>query len=207
MSGGAAAGLLSSVEPTLSLHPSLCSCLFSKVGGGGTGGHRPPGTRRRESSGRTGVLERWFGFGNCRRNGAPVICSQNTLRGRRAHPPRWGQGTVGAGRRPWERPDWAPSCPQASGPAASPLCPSSVPEALGQKPTGRVHWPKFIRGKSGGTDNTREKEQTLNKAQKSLLPQRSLSTGVWRSLPLSLGEKNETRFKTVFMENRFRAQC
>ena len=80
--------------------------------------------------------------------------------------------------------------------------PGSEPSP-GKSPTHRIHWPEFLRGKPGGTDNARKKkgkkgnnrQQTTNVSP----PPTPSALRVWAfSSRLFLGEKNEIRFKTVY---------
>lgn len=129
--------------------------------------------------------------------------------------PKRGEGPVGRLGVDPEKGQTRGTLSRLSGHATFPLHPPHLHELRtpgGQNPTCRVHCPKFIRRKLERTDNARKKRRKKEKPsmnhKTSLLP----STLPAKSLgilfqTLSLGEKNEIRFKRVFMENRFSAQC
>lgn len=98
-------------------------------------------------------------------------------------------------------------------PTTSLLCPLPHPPDLrapcgGRNPLSEAATPIFIRGKSERTDNASKKGKKPSAGHKASLRPDALQPQRLRMLfqTLSLGEKNEIRFKRLFMENRFCAQ-
>lgn len=195
--------------------PRLSCLLFSQV----EGPHLAisPRTVLKGQAVQAGAVERWFAFRNCWGDGILQFIPR-APQGPPALPlparPKWGEGPVGRlGVDPEKgQTRGTPFC--LSGHAAFSLHPAIFmsSEPLG----GRTPLTESIALSS--LDENQKGQIMPGKKERKKNPQRttkhlsSPSTLTPKSLgvlfqALSLGEKNEIRFKRVFMENRFCAQC